>query len=184
LFTDELLGVLEPAAIGLSGNDVARKESQDLFDRTPPTSPVLSNRPAALKRRSCFHLSPTEIRSPQRRSLRKRPAVDADSLFVKPISRRSLESQNLFGDTQLTAATNARFGKSVSGLTLPRGSSSASLGNASILGSNLEGENKSPAFPILTHYTDVGPFFGLPEKVQELLKQQKGIDKLYGNFDY
>ncbi|KAK2721865.1 helicase POLQ-like isoform X2 [Artemia franciscana] len=179
LFTDELLGVLEPAAIGLSGNDVARKESQDLFDRTSPTSPVLSNRPAALKRRSCFHLSPTQIRSPQRRSLRKRPAVDADSLFVKPISRRSLESQNLFGDTQLTAATNARFGKSVSGLTLPRGSSSASLGNASILGSNLEGENKSPAFPILTHYTDVGPFFGLPEKVQELLKQQKGIDKLY-----
>lgn len=32
-------------------------------------------------------------------------------------------------------------------------------------------------------FQSLGSFFGLPEKVRELLKQYRGIEKLYGLFD-
>lgn len=46
------------------------------------------------------------------------------------------------------------------------------------------GTAQPPRLPVTTStFCILGPFFGLPKKVQRLIKEYKGIDELYGKFD-
>jgi len=109
-----------------------------------------------------------------------RPEADVPDGFTHPMSLTNSDSEDLFTvpETQRVRQEQANFGDdSVFDQVVLTRSHDALWGLSNFF-------NDSKDFPTLTQRREIvdDGFFGLPLKVKDLIKDHKGIEKLYGKF--